>query len=386
MGNHLQYIRDSNGKTMLLNQYLEFLGVKGIHHLALNLSDERMNVLIGANGVGKTKALESLYTLLLFSNQYIAENYFGYKKYFVFEECKINNQSIYQNPFDSEHSGRLIKSIVKSKFEHHLPVIYIGAQKRGEIELQNSSGIPPLGEYDERRNAYFTFLLNNMGKSFSSLNMNTSIEEWFIQRAMSSNAYQDEKDNREVELLTVLRILHQIDPRISAEKRDFKVIGSKHIAISVGGELRRLNELSSGFVSLIKIVQTIVAGYAFFTNATELEQINGYVLIDEIESHLHVEWQTRILPLLMKVFPNTYFVITTHSSLVLAQLVQGAAFQLVQNNNKVETKRIANPSQAALIDLLEEAFNVNLNKLKLESTTPESQTDAKKALLALLGD
>ena len=49
---------------MFLNQKIEFWGVKGVHHLDLKLSEKIMNVLIGANGVGKTKALESLYTLL----------------------------------------------------------------------------------------------------------------------------------------------------------------------------------------------------------------------------------------------------------------------------------------------------------------------------------
>ncbi|MGX2956889.1 AAA family ATPase [Ursidibacter arcticus] len=369
---------------MLLNQKIEFWGVKGVHHLELELSDKRMNVLIGANGIGKTKALESLFTLLLFSNQYIAKNFYAYKKHLVFDECKINDGSVCKNIFQSDNFGEKIEKIIDSTLRHNLPVVYIAAQNRGEIGVLGTDKISPLGEYEERRKRYFETVLNGMGDKFSSLNMNTPIEEWFIQRAMSANDYQDDKDNREVELLTVLRILHKIDPRISAEKRDFKVIGSKYVALSIAGESRRLNELSSGFASLIKIVQTIVAGYSFFTNTRKIEQVQGYVLIDEIESHLHVEWQTRILPLLIDVFPNTYFVITTHSSLVLAQLAQGEAFQLVKRDGKVETKVIPNPSQSALIDLLEEAFNVNLNKLKLDSTTPESQLEAKKALLALL--
>ena len=108
------------------------------------------------------------------------------------------------------------------------------------------------------------------------------------------------------------------------------------------------------------------------------------MLIDEIESHLHIEWQTKILPLLTKIFPNTYFVITTHSSLILTQLIEGAAYQLVKENHKVISKPIPNAGQAALVDLLEDAFGVNLNKLRLSNTTAESQADVKKALLSLL--
>lgn len=223
-----------------------------------------------------------------------------------------------------------------------------------------------------------------MAEHFSTLNMDTPIEEWFIQRAISANDYQSKEDNREVELLTVLRVLNKIDTRISAEKKNFKIIGGKTVSFILDGEERRLNELSSGFASLIKIVQAIVAGYSFFTNADEIESVAGYVLIDEIESHLHIEWQTKILPLLTKIFPNTYFVITTHSSLILTQLIEGAAYQLVKENHKVISKPIPNAGQAALVDLLEDAFGVNLNKLRLSNTTAESQADVKKALLSLL--
>lgn len=40
---------------MLLNQHIEFFDVKGVGHIDLQLSDKRMSVLIGTNGVGKTK-------------------------------------------------------------------------------------------------------------------------------------------------------------------------------------------------------------------------------------------------------------------------------------------------------------------------------------------
>ena len=49
-------------------------------------------------------------------------------------------------------------------------------------------------------------------------------------------------------------------------------------------------------------------------------QGKGIVLIDEIELHLHPEWQKKILPTLSKIFPNIQFIITTHSPLVLSEI------------------------------------------------------------------
>ena len=43
--------------------------------------------------------------------------------------------------------------------------------------------------------------------------------------------------------------------------------------------------------------------------------MNGVVIIDEIEQHLHPKWQSNILPSLEKNFPQVQFIVATHSSL-----------------------------------------------------------------------
>ena len=81
---------------MLLNQHIEFFDVKGVGHIDLQLSDKQMSVLIGANGVGKTKTLECLYTLLLFTNDMIRDGeYCAYKKNFSFNSSHINDDVIF---------------------------------------------------------------------------------------------------------------------------------------------------------------------------------------------------------------------------------------------------------------------------------------------------
>lgn len=368
---------------MHLFENIEFSGVKGIGNLKLSLSDERMNVLIGANGVGKTKALESLYFLLLSTNKDInSPAYYLYSipaDKMLFQTCHVNGKLIIdaKDGYTPRDDARITI--------HNLPVIYLAAQNRGYIK-KNTQSISSLGLYEDRKEKYFSSLFAGIKNDFSTLNADTNIEEWFIQRANSSSRYIEESDNREVELLSVLRILNQIDNRISANPNDFKTPGGESVSILVEGERRLLSELSSGFASLIKIIQSIIAGYGFFTNSREPENVEGYVLIDEIESHLHIEWQTKILPLLLDIFPNTRFIITTHSSLVLTQLVEGNAYRLIREKGGVVTEKISAPNQSALIDLLKDAFGVNLNRLKINTTTPQSQQAAKKAILRLLGD
>lgn len=47
---------------------------------------------------------------------------------------------------------------------------------------------------------------------------------------------------------------------------------------------------------------------------------SGIVLIDEIELHLHPQWQQDIIENLRSLFPNIQFIITTHSPIVLSTI------------------------------------------------------------------
>jgi hypothetical protein len=46
----------------------------------------------------------------------------------------------------------------------------------------------------------------------------------------------------------------------------------------------------------------------------------GFVFIDEVDAHLHPQWQQKVMPILTEAFPQITFVITTHSPFVLRSL------------------------------------------------------------------
>lgn len=62
----------------------------------------------------------------------------------------------------------------------------------------------------------------------------------------------------------------------------------------------------------------------------------GIVLIDEIELHMHPNWQRKILSVMKSVFPNIQFIVTTHSPQVLGELndeYQIFHIKQTENNN-----------------------------------------------------
>ncbi len=92
---------------------------------------------------------------------------------------------------------------------------------------------------------------------------------------------------------------------------------SDKIAIYKGNKifLPNLDALSAGQSILLGTFGTILryADNSRMGSGIDAEKIHGICLIDEIDAHIHVELQYRIIPNLIKLFPNIQYIISTHS-------------------------------------------------------------------------
>ena len=57
-------------------------------------------------------------------------------------------------------------------------------------------------------------------------------------------------------------------------------------------------------------------------SADEILAQPALLLIDEVDLHLHPAWQQRVIPDLMRTFPGTQLVLTTHSPQVLSTVAR----------------------------------------------------------------
>ncbi len=368
---------------------LTFGGVKGVGNIDLTLAKhERAYVFIGTNGVGKTKCLEAIFQFYLFCNHdfhsfHKKRTHSGYvSKFSVVQSVDIDGFNGLKLPQDEHY--RIADVVNENNLSHALPVVYLGASLRSLIDTSQARA-ELIRDFDDRRNRHFENINAALGVGrLDSLGMQTAIADWFVMRAQSANPYQKSSENRKVEIDVLLQALHRFDERIDPA---FMQIDGSTVSLQIDGVVTELAHLSSGFASMLKMIQAIVSGYANFTNETNLTHVRGMVMIDEIESHLHTEWQSRIVPTLKTIFPNTTFYIATHSPIVLSQLKEGEAYQLKRDDDGVVRGRlIENPNKKIFSDMLEDAFDVDLNKLKRERMEVEDQTQAKAALLALIGD
>ena len=95
--------------------------------------------------------------------------------------------------------------------------------------------------------------------------------------------------------------------------------------------------LSSGFKSIIYLLFSTIKEieFRFREQNIKVEDFDGIILVDEIENHLHPEWQEKITYILKNTFPRAQFIITTHSPHVIqtAEPNQVMALQLNENND-----------------------------------------------------
>lgn len=80
------------------------------------------------------------------------------------------------------------------------------------------------------------------------------------------------------------------------------------------------NTLSSGYAAILDIVVDLIIRMEKQLNRSFDFTIPGIVLIDEIETHLHLDLQKKIMELLTTVFPNIQFVVSSHSPFILNSL------------------------------------------------------------------
>ena len=386
---------------------IEFEGVSGVGTMKVDFEPgHQVYALIGENGVGKTKFLECLFTNWLFTYK---ENFYdqfaegigypygqinkktldniGILDFIVYKIDKYEIKKTANSDKEYINLSDLAANIVITPYQNNIPFVYLAANERGIIRNYDSSkqGKNNLGTWEERRHKYLEnlfeiFFSKYLKDKLKELSMNNAINKWLVLRAQSANPNQSQEDNREIEIKVLLNLLHQIDERIDP---DFLEIDSaNNIGIKIDGEKRQIFELSSGFTSLLKIVQSIIAGYGYLTNAQDLANVPGIVLIDEIESHLHGSWQLKIMPLLKRLFPKTTFVVTTHSPLIISSLAEGEAYRLQrEEDGTVHGSKILRPNQMPLIDLLKEGFDISINEAKLGRLAENDQREVKDELL-----
>lgn len=98
-----------------------------------------------------------------------------------------------------------------------------------------------------------------------------------------------------------------------------------------------LRLVSQGYQAVMGWVGFIIQRmFEAYSDTLQPLQQPAIIIIDEIDQLLHVKWQQKILKVLVKeFFPNTQWIVTTHSPMVVTGLDQGQVIQLHQRDGKL---------------------------------------------------
>ena len=194
------------------------------------------------------------------------------------------------------------------------------------------SGLRTIGTEDFQR--YFT------GDSIYSLfrdDVTLQNPELAIRRISTSVTEQSTATNLP-EQITIFQeaLLHWIGQILILNNKSLEVHGNGiFVCGDDNGDKVPLAAAGDGYKALTALILDMLSWwflYAFYDAKTgdrneaeitldsidSLKNMNGVVIIDEIEQHLHPKWQSNILPSLEKNFPQVQFVVATHSPLVVS--------------------------------------------------------------------
>jgi predicted ATP-binding protein involved in virulence len=305
---------------------IEILGVGGIKSLNIPLHS-RMNIICGPNGIGKTTILECVAHLLSHGNSAILKRH-------------VNSQvgSVIAN-FKSESIAQKQVKILVNSFEPNQPNQINGDYSFSKFVLSLKT---------TRTFAYTALAAVSRDTEKSEHVMYTEAQagislldtkNWFVNRYL----YSAHKDALSPEQMANFELAKRCFSQLNSEFSFLRVNAATNeiMVRTPTGELY-YEYLSSGFKSCLSIMFGIMKEIEYRFPNTEVAKFEGIVLIDELELHLHPEWQSRIAPVLLDIFPSLQFITTTHSPHIIQNADRQTIIALERKENEVVKRELPN--------------------------------------------
>ncbi|GKX67687.1 AAA family ATPase [Inconstantimicrobium mannanitabidum] len=338
------------------NSYIKKLHVKGFrcfNELDVEFN-KGFNFIVGKNGCGKTSLLRAIILSYSGSSQEDSRYEESFETWIDIlqndevdrigvvpnrQYCNIKNlyrsnpdiNTLIQPPSDGVRNTYYRFDINKVNF---CPMV-LGAFRR--IEYKAIEGMRREINLNDSRQEYIGNAAHNLNGGILP-----NVKQWMINRY-----FQIDKDWAIIEKQNWEWLIFNLS-KLGPSNVDFEFVSIERELepkFKVNDRICYLEELSSGFQSVLSIVLSIFEWIERTNTGDDMivKNAKGTVIIDELDVHLHPEWQLTLKSSLQTIFPNIQFIVTTHSPHMIATASEGEIIILdridsdvinVTNNNR----------------------------------------------------
>ena len=385
---------------------IKLSGFRGISKLKLEFP-EQVNVLVGVNGSGKSAVLDCTAIMLSRLIGRIRSSA-GTGRYFVDSDIS-NEASETQNKVAILFQGQSVHwSVTKTrKGRRKQTITRLDVMKkhierfRSELDENEHSTLPVAVYYPVNRAvldiplrirtqhrfdrlAAYDQALSGEGRSFRVF------FEWFREREDLENEHRiDEPGFRDPQLRAVRMAIRRLLPGFRKPKIRRSPL---RMVVKKNSEELIVNQLSDGEKCTLAMAGDLARRMAIANPSMEEPlETEAVVLIDEIDLHLHPEWQRRIVPALAETFTNTQFLLSTHSPAILSQLKPNSIWIMGMTESGIVANRPEDAYGQTVNRILEDIMCVPARPRKIEDdlgrlyvAIEEKDMEKAKSLLGCL--
>ena len=331
----------SNGrreKTMKLKA-VQIENYRAIRSLTLNL-DPQLTVLHGANGCGKTSILTAI-ALAFAPSMHAAgrrvdlDRHIGGLPYPKIQLLGENDEIL-----SRVEANDLAEAAGGIGWGH--------TNERGQFiagEADARANLPPFVFYDIDRAVVSSLKEREVGANIDY----NQLFEWFY-AAENQELRLRERDDPNTTLGDLDAVRRAVCGMIPGASKPRIEMEPPRLVVSLADRAEfSLEQLSDGYQNVLALAADIAWQMAMQHEAPapHSPSTEAVVLIDEIELHLHPQWQQHVLPDLMHTFPNAQFVVSTHSPQILSTIQPKHILELALDNDNIVAEGAASATYGA---------------------------------------
>lgn len=305
--------------------------------IEINLKGKNL-ILTGSNGSGKTSLVDSIHKKLIDIVQSKKldqlEQWENNRKHWINQRNNaIEGSSQYQQAKQQiESLDRQIESVTNDPniaISDHLEFSRMVDSGFGVIEL-----FPAVRQsqiQDARSASGTNYNKGDLNNQRSNAHIGNQLEQHLVNLYTRRSFSITEHRNKELEQ-DITKWLSDFDNNLkflmedSSVHLNFDADNFKFYIIQDGKEPYTFQNLSSGYSSIFSVFSKLLMRAEYLKASPS--KLCGVAIIDEIDAHLHVTLQRKILPFLSESFPGIQYIVTTHSPFVLTSVSNAEIYDI----------------------------------------------------------